>query len=267
MKIHVYPLRVTRDIRFNFMNIPLVMGLLVTILILTSGCASSKKDKSIQVFSAASLTEVMTAMADSFKLYHQQKVVLNFASTGTLSRQIEMGAGAHIFISANKQWMDYLVSEKVIGEGGFEEVAGNSLVLISGNSMNLSLSLSEAIDKRFVIGDPATVPVGSYTKHALDNLGLWEDDHGFLFGRDVKQVLMLVEMGEAECGIVYKTDAIDNPKVQILQEVPASMYPQVKYYICDLRPQELSGGDEFLRFVKSDKGKAIWKKFGFKYSY
>ncbi len=225
-------------------------------------CSSEKQSKNITVFSAASLTEVMTALVDSFEQESKINVSLNFASSGTLARQIEMGAGADIFLSANKQWVDFLVNKKVVGSENCVEVAGNSLVLISG--VGKMFTLSEALESRFVIGDPASVPVGTYAKMALEKIGLWKDGHDFLYGRDVKHVLKLVEMGEADAGIVYKTDAYRNGKVQVLQEIPDSVYPAIKYFICDLKSDTSSKTPDLIQYVKSAKGREILEEFGFK---
>ncbi len=235
----------------------------VLVCLFLGACSGSNAKKDLQVFCAASLTEVMTALADSFTAETGQKVSLSFASSGTLARQIQMGAPANLFLSANKQWVDYLINSNLVGDTGYWEIAGNALVLIANNSIfDKELTLKQAVNHRFAIGDPNMVPVGLYARQALENLDLWEGNQ-FLLGRDVKHVLKLVEMGEADMGIVYRTDAISSTKVRVLETLPENMHQPVRYHICMMGAVPHPATEAFLSFVKSPKAKVVWEKYGF----
>lgn len=235
----------------------------VLVCLFLGACSGSNAKKDLQVFCAASLTEVMTALADSFTVETGQKVSLSFASSGTLARQIQMGAPANLFLSANKQWVDYLINSTLVSDTGYWEIAGNALVLIANNNFpDKALTLKQAVNHRFAIGDPNMVPVGLYSKQVLENLGLWKRNR-FLLGHDVKHVLKLVEMGEADMGIVYRTDAISSTKVRKVETLPENLHQPVRYHICMIASVIHPSTEAFLNFVRSLKAKVVWEKYGF----
>lgn len=234
----------------------------LTCLIL-GACSAGGSKKDLQVFCAASLTEVMTAMADSFTAETGFNVSTNYASSGILARQIQMGAPANLFVSANKNWVDYLRDNNLLSDTANHEIAGNTLVLIANNRfMGQTVTLKEAVNHRFAIGDPKMVPVGLYAKQALEKLDLWKGNH-FLKGHDTKHVLKLVEMGEADMGIVYKTDAISSAKVWRVLTLSENLHQPVSYHMCEMSYAPHPATEGFLSFVKSQKAKIIWEKYGF----
>lgn len=231
--------------------------------LILGACSGSNAKKDLQVFCAAGLTEVMTAMADSFTAETGLKVSTNFASSGTQARQIQMGAPANLFVSANKHWVDYLKDNNLLSDTAYHEIAGNTLVLIANNRfLGKTFTLKEAVEHRFAIGDPEMVPVGLYARQTLKNLYLWEGNR-FLKGTDVKHVLKLVEIDEADMGIVYKTDAISSAKVWVVQTIPKNLHQPIKYYMCEMSSESHPATKGFLRFVMSQKAKIIWEKYGF----
>lgn len=229
-----------------------------------TACNSKKTEQSITVYCAASLTGVMTEMADSFTSIYKIPHTLNFASSGTLARQIEMGAGADIFISADKKWMDHIKSLGLCDTSTLSIIARNTLVLIAGLGVDTAgMTISKAISKRFIMGDPALVPAGSYAKETLKNLNIWTESNNFLLGQDAKNVLKLVEMGEAETGLVYKTDALSSQKVIMIEEMPDSLHTPIQYYLCGVRKSPGSENISFLEFLSGQMSQTILKKHGF----
>lgn len=236
--------------------------LAVCFTFLALSCRPQSNKNELTVYCAASLTEVITALSDTFMLNNNITVNLNFASSGTLARQIEMGAPADIFISANKKWMDRIVDQK-LADTAFCVVA-NTLVLISNIHTSYKyLNLSAVQSETFAMGDPDFVPAGTYTKELLQNMNMWFPDRG-LYAKDVKSALKLVELGEANLGFVYKTDALQSKKVKIVEEFSDSLHQPIRYYLAKTKDENTLSSDSFVSFITSEKGKAIFALFGFK---
>ena len=245
---------------------------IVLLAILFVSCNNNReKDKGVVVFCASSLTDVISEIADDFEIAFHADVKLNLASSGTLARQIEHGAAPSIYISANKKWLDYLYQKKFIIPETEKKIAGNSLVLVAPSDsklepmgFSLSTSLPELFDGKLSIGDPNHVPAGSYTVQLLENLG-WrkELEPRFLPAKDVRSALMVVEMGEVEAGIVYKTDALKSNKVKIITEFPDSLYEPVHYYITIIEGQKNENSLSLYNYILSDEVKQVWNKYGF----
>lgn len=246
--------------------------LFLATLVFSFGCVRSNKPTSNEmlVFCAASLNEVITEIADSFKVKTGTQVNLNFASSGTLARQIENGASPSLYISANKKWVAYLNDlEKTLPEKEFK-LAGNQLVVITPRAEPIdSFAFDEAckfaarFHGRLAIGDPKHVPAGEYAVQALTHLQLFGDiENRLLPAKDVRSALMLVELGETKAGIVYKTDALKSKKVKIAAEIPESCHQPIAYYVAVLK-NENEITRSFYTFLKSETSKACWLKNGF----
>jgi len=228
------------------------------------------EEKSITVFAAASLTNVME---EAGKLYREKtgtEVKLNSASSSTLARQIESGARADLFFSANVKWMSYLTERALADPARVADLARGELVLIipAGSEppeirFERDFPVAEAFEGRLSLGDPAHVPAGQYAAEALKNLG-WYDTLAprFLPAADVRAALMAVESGEISLGIVYSTDAAVSPAVEVVAAFPRELYPPVLY-----QGAVLPGGGEaaegFLSFMMGPEGRSILKKYGF----
>ncbi len=223
------------------------------------------------VFAAASLTDVMAEIVDSFEVSHKVKVKMNLASSGTLARQIEQGgAPMYLFQQANGGQIMWIVLSVAIS-GYKTEVAQNELVLVAPQSSNLkgitiddSLNLISLLGSgRLSIGDPSHVPAGKYAKQALEYYG-WYDQlkKKMLPAKDVRSALMVVEMGEAPVGIVYRTDALKSGKVKILDAFPEKSHQPIVYVaeVCANRKV----AKDFYAYLNSGSTKAIWGKYGFK---
>lgn len=224
----------------------------------------------LDIFAAASLYDVLSELIDSFKVEYSVEITANFASSGTLARQISHGASPHIYISANKKWADYMDSTNNIIDGSIIQIAQNELVLISPKSSILGdIKIDSTIDlsnilgnDKLCMGDPLHVPAGRYAKQALTYFGTFKRiENKILPTKDVRSALMIVEMQESPIGIVYRTDALKSSKVKIIGSFPANSHEHIFYYAGMCR--ESKKADDFLDYLKSKTCRAIWKKHGF----
>lgn len=190
----------------------------------------------ITVLAAASLTNVLDEIKTNYlKIHPDEQIDLVFASSSTLARQIEQGAPADIFISADQNWMDYLIEHKIVTNK--QLLLTNTLVWITQTDNPALVDLDPAKlntwlkpNTKIAVGDPSHVPAGLYAKEALTNLHLYTElaPH-FVNASNVREALMYVELGEAEFGIVYSTDAKISPKVKVLFTFPQDSYPKIEY--------------------------------------
>lgn len=225
----------------------------------------------VTVFAAASTTNALT---DIGKLYESQgkgKVVSSFASSSTLAKQIENGAPAQIFVSADLKWMDYMAERKLIEPGTRKDLLHNALVLIAPADSKLSGEVKAGMplmawlgDGRLSVGDPDHVPAGIYAKEALTKLGLWEKAEPKLArAADVRAALALVERGEAPLGIVYATDAAISGKVKVIGAFPEDSHPPIVYPVCLVAGKASPEAKAFFEFMASPPAVEIFKKYGF----
>ncbi len=218
------------------------------------------------VFCAASLTNVITELKDSFMLHNTATVKLNLASSGTLARQIEQGNVADIFISANEEWASYVDSLNLFNPP--KPLYKNKLVIIAPKLSKLdTIIFNKPIAQLFKgylsMGDPAHVPAGMYAYQALSALGWYQAvENRILPAKDVRSALMVVEMGECELGIVYYSDAIQSSKVKILGTFPEGSYqPAILYAL--LTKNATKASREFYNLLSDETMQTIWIKNGF----
>lgn len=203
----------------------------------------------VLVFAAASTREAVEAVLDLAKREHGIATVASFAGSGTLARQIEAGAPADLFLSANTEWMDRLADSGAIDRESRAALVGNALVMIAPKNapegaetsappvthlteawLNGRLSGGDFKDGRLAIGDPRAVPAGIYARQALERLGLWQSVAQRLAPTpDVRTALALVERGAAPLGIVYRTDALASRGVAIVAEIPSDSHAPIRY--------------------------------------
>lgn len=192
--------------------------------------------ETVTVFAAASLTNVVGDLAKAHEARTGTRVVVSCGASSTLSRQIANGAPADLFFSADLKWMDHLAGMKLIDPASRVDLLGNALVVIAPKGRAFALTLEKgfpaetAFAGRLAVGDPAGVPIGVYAKEAFTNLGWW----GWLEKRlaptaDVRAALRLVELGEADCGVVYATDARTSAKVEVIATMPEGLHQPVRY--------------------------------------
>ncbi len=244
----------------------------IVLLTVFVSCHPSKtKQKQVVVFCAASLTDVMMDIKAAYEKESSTIIKLNIASSGTLARQIEQGAEPGVFISANKRWLDYISLLEKTEKDTETKVAGNSLVLIAPIEnkrdtiiIGKGFDLSSEFKGRLSIGDPDYVPAGSYSKQALEYFGCWKNiQNRILPAKDVRSALMVVELGEVELGIVYKTDALKSKKVKIIGEIPNESHRAIFYYAAILKGLKDRETTSFFRYLNSEKSKIIWEEYGF----
>jgi molybdate transport system substrate-binding protein len=225
---------------------------------------------SVVVFAAASLTDVLQELTTDFGKSHAVGVKLSFAASSSLARQIESGAPADVFLSADLDWMDYLETRKLIRADSRRDLLSNRLVLVAPSASTISLKiephfgLAEALGKgRLAIGDPDSVPVGRYARAALTALGVWAQvDNRLVRAENVRAALAYVDRGEVPLGIVYRTDALVDPGVRIVDVFPADTHPPIIYPIA-LTSGAKSAAREFLDFLHTPTADAVFIKYGF----
>ena len=248
----------------------LVPAVCATTLTAFGASARARQTDGPLVFAAASLTDVITEIAEEFATETGVRVRLSFAASSALARQIENGAPASVFLSANRQWMDRLDSEAAIVSASRTDIAGNRLALIAAER-NATLQAPASVtdlpdllgDGRLAVGDPDHVPAGLYARASLEALGLWDRIAPRLARTgDVRGALALVARGETPLGIVYATDARISDRVRLLTLLPADSHPPIAYPAA-LTPAADDDARAFLAFLGGRTAQAIFRRHGF----
>jgi molybdate transport system substrate-binding protein len=224
----------------------------------------------VLVFAAASLTDVLDELGKAFTDQTHIQVKSSLAASSVLAKQIEAGAPADVFFSADLEWMDYLDQRKLLKPGSRHDVVQNRLVLIAPADSKVSVKIAPGFDVlkalgdgKLATGDPDSVPVGKYAHSALEKLGVWDKVQSRIVrAENVRAALAFVARGEAPLGIVYRTDALAEKRVRIVDEFPQDSYPPVTYPIA-LTTHASAQAQKFEDFVSGDVAKAIFRKFGF----
>jgi len=226
----------------------------------------------ITVFAAVSMTNVITEITEQFNEKEIGRVTTSFAASSTLAKQIENGAPADIFISADLEWMDYLDRKKMIEPSTRFVLAGNRIVIIAnikngwepvslltGSGFNSVLG-----DRRLALGDPEHVPAGRYAKDALECQGIWTHIKDRIAPcANVRSALMLVEQNEAPLGIVYKTDAMLSRQVRVVGRFPENCQPDITYPAAIIIGRISDAAIAFIDYLKTDKAVNILIRAGF----
>ncbi len=222
----------------------------------------------ITVFAAASLTDSLKEIAAGYEKTTGDKVRFNFAASNTLAQQIQAGAPADIFFSADEAKMDALATAGLIDKASRKDLLGNTLVVITaehGLKISDAYDLKKAAIKHFSIGDPKAVPAGVYAKEWLEKVKLWETlQPKIVPAENVRAALAVVESGNAEAGIVYKTDAAISKKVWVALVIPAADGPQITYpaaLVSDSRHKDAAR--KFLNYLADKQADETFAKFGF----
>jgi molybdate transport system substrate-binding protein len=234
------------------------------------GLAADLDKPPITVFAAASLTNVLQELGDGFTRETAIPVRFSFAASSGLARQIESGAPADVFFSADLEWMDYLQTRNLIRRDSRHDVLGNRLVLIAPTDSKLILKigphfpLAAALGKnRLATGDPDSVPVGRYAREALTTLGIWNEVADRIVRADsVRSALAFVDRGEVPLGIVYETDALIDKKVRVVDVFPAASHLPIVYPIAETAAAKADAG-KFIAYVRGSAGDVAFKAYGF----
>src|SRR5277367_1045600 len=235
-----------------------------------AGHAQAVDKAAIVIFAAASLTNVLQDLGDAFTKQTSVPIKFSFAASSALARQIESGAPADVFFSADVDWMDYLQKRNLIQPASRRDVLGNRLVLIAPSDSTIELKikphfpLATALgNKRLATGDPDSVPVGRYAQAALTNLGVWAEVADRLIRADsVRSALAFVDRGEAPLGIVYETDALIDKRVRVVDVFPATSHMPIVYPIA-LTIAAKGDAVRFVVYIRGPAGDAVFKSYGF----
>lgn len=232
---------------------------------------SRAQEATVTVFAAASLKNALDDANAAFTRETGTKVVASYAATSALVRQIEQGAPADVFLSADLRWMDHAIRSRLVKADTRTNLLGNRLVMIAPADatpgmvgINAGLDLSALLgDGRLVTGDVKAVPAGTYARAALETLGLWAiAEPRLAMVENVRAALALVARGEAPLGIVYETDARVEPKVKIVGAFPEGSHPAIIYPVAaTMEARAGSGG--YLAFLRGPVAARIFEGFGF----
>ena len=247
-----------------------LVRMIVALLVLTAGPAAAAPARAPLVLAAASLQESMTAAADAWARKGHPKPVISFAASSALARQVEAGAAADLFVSADEEWMDALATKGLIVPATRTDFLGNRLVIVAPAASRMTIPLVRGPLARVLgagplaMADTESVPAGKYGKAALTKLGVWGAvSPKVVRAENVRAALALVERAAAPLGIVYATDAKASAKVRIAGVFPASSHPPITYPIARLKASANVEGEAFRRFLVSREGRAIFVRYGF----
>jgi molybdate transport system substrate-binding protein len=244
-----------------------------TVLFGSAASPATAQDKSLTVFAAASMKNALDDVDAAYTAKTGVRIVASYAASSALAKQIEQGAPADIFVSADTDWMDYATAKKNINEPTRVNLLGNSIVLIAPKDSKINtvtigpgFDLAKlAGDGRIATGDVKAVPVGKYAKAALEKLGAWQAaEPKFAMADSVRAALTLVTRGEAALGIVYSTDAKVEPGVKSVGTFPADSHPPIIYPVAATTTAKAEAAD-YLAFLRSSAAKTIFEKYGFKF--
>lgn len=242
--------------------------LLLILSIFVLSCNTTNKEPRLIIFCAASLSPIVEQIKLHWEKDHAEKIIINSASSGVLARQIENGAQADVYLSANREWMNYLTASLKL-KNHPKSIVTNRLVIISSLSSSYEatdmkgiLDLLNKLNCKIAVGDPGHVPLGKYSKQCLDQLKVYEDlSSKLILTKDARSSLRLVELGEAELGFVYRSDAFTSTRVKIIAEIPEEFHSKIEYQ--GILLNESTSSQEFLNFLTSGENSDIWKSNGF----
>lgn len=241
----------------------------ITAIFIFAFCiAIASQAAELQVFAAASLTDVLKEIGTEYQQDTGTKIFFNFAASSVLALQIDEGSGADLFFSADEQKMDWLQEKRLILPETRKSLLSNTLVIVIPFDSNETISDPQMLSKvnwKIALAEPKTVPAGIYAKKYLQNLGLWSKVIDRIIPTEnVRAALAAVESGNVDAGIVYKTDAQISRRVKVAYEIPVKDCPKISYAVAIVR--ESKNADEAKRFenyLQLTKAMGIFKKYGF----
>lgn len=245
---------------------------LVLSLLIAGGCSNqgNTEEQKIMISAAASLSGVLSQIASAFESENvNTTLTLNYGASGKLAQQILQGAPVDVFLSADQKLMDKLSEQDMIIQDTRANFTKNKLVLVANESSNLSLESLENLTSidldQIAIGNPESVPVGSYAKQALTALGIWEDlDDQLVYAKDVRQVLTYVESGNTDIGFVYASDLERSKMVEEVTKINTGLYESIDYPAAVIASSETKEkAKAFVEFLKTEEARSILAKYGF----
>lgn len=247
----------------------------VMLLIALGGCVDGPRQDQILVFAAASLEDALVEVARAFSADAGVPISFNFAGSNALAQQIRAGAQADLFLSADRNWMDFLEREDLLLPGTRVDLLGNQLVVVAHPESTFSMSRLEDLAgggfRHLSLGDPDAVPVGRYTRALLEKVrvgdrDVWQEiEHRVVPAVDVRAALGLVEQEPSAIGIVYRTDILRRSKVRLVYEVPGELGPPIRYAAALVggRHSESPAPAALLAFLAGPQAKDIFRSWGF----
>ncbi|HWK42043.1 MAG TPA: molybdate ABC transporter substrate-binding protein [Croceibacterium sp.] len=242
---------------------------LIMLLSLVAACGAPSQPENATagkgpvVLAAASLQEALTEVAGAWAAQGHPAPVLSFAGSSALARQVEQGAPADLFVSADEEWMDVLDRQGLVRPGTRADLLSNRIVLIAPAD-GTAKSLADLGDGRLALADPDAVPAGKYAKAALEHLGQWAAVSGRIApAENVRAALALVERGEAPLGIVYATDARASGKVRLVETLPEDSHPPIRYPVAILSASTHPDAAALRAFLASPEAMRIFASHGF----
>jgi molybdate transport system substrate-binding protein len=233
--------------------------------------APGSRAETLRIFAAASLKESLDEAASAFEAASGHRVLVSYAASNALARQIASGAPADLFISADTGWIDYVEGRDLVAPGSRRDLLGNELVLVAPAASNARLKLARGVDlspalggKRIALANPEAVPAGKYARAAFTALGMWGALEAHVAAADnVRAALALVARGEASLGVVYRTDALAEKRVRVVDAFPAVTHPPIVYPLVRLRrapPAAAALAD----YLAGPKALAVFERYGFR---
>ena len=238
---------------------------------LVLGLSGAAYAADLTIFAAASLKEALDENVKAFNLKTGHQVRVSYAGSNALAKQIENGAPADLFISADEEWMDYVAQKNLISAGTRRDLVTNRLVLIAPADSKVRLKiapkflLTQALQGgRLALANPDFVPAGKYARAALTNLGVWaEVEKSLTRSENVRASLVLVARGETPLGIVYATDAKAEPKVRVVDTFAANLHPPVVYPAAVVAGKLNPATQALLDYLSGTEARTVWIKYGF----
>jgi molybdate transport system substrate-binding protein len=247
-------------------------GLAFAFALASPFAALTAEAEDVTVFAAASLKNALDEVAAGYKAETGKSVVISYAGSNALAKQIEEGAPADIYFSADLAWMDYLEEWNLIRTDTRQTLLGNEIVLVAPAGSTATITLAPGADVAALLGADGrlamanvdSVPAGKYGKAALEYLGIWAGvADRVVQAENVRAALAFVATGEAPLGIVYQTDANSEPKVITIASFPADSHPPIVYPVAVTASSTSPDARAFFDYLRSDKAKAAYEKQGF----
>jgi len=229
------------------------------------------ESRQVLVFAAASLKNALDDAAAAWNRETGRRAVVSYAASNTLAKQLEAGAPADIFFSADTDWMDYAASKDLIRPDSRVDLLGNAIVLIAPRDAAVQVEMGPGFDLAPVLGsghlamgNVSAVPAGKYGKAALEKLGAWDGvKDKVVQAESARAALLLVSRGEAPLGIVYRTDAASDPGVKIIANFPADSHPAIIYPLALTKVSSSPDARSFVDFLRSPLARSLFERQGF----
>ncbi|MCA0400338.1 MAG: molybdate ABC transporter substrate-binding protein [Proteobacteria bacterium] len=240
-------------------------------LLLLTQPLRAQEPQPLTIFAAASLREWLDGLATSWTAGGRPAPRLVYGASGTLARQIEHGAPADVFLSADQAWMDYLVEKVRIPRENRRIIAGNRLVVVASLDSRRVIDfaaqpddLAFHVSDRIAVGDPRSVPAGAYAKEALEKLALWDKlSPRLVMVENVRFALAMVARGDVKTGLVYASDAAAEPKVRVIGTFPETLHKPISYHAGRLPASAHPQADAFFAYLSSPESRAALARLGF----